>query len=404
MGLSGPKNRTKISRDPNNTNWSRDTEGFGQKILKSQGWTPGQFLGAENAPHASHYSAANASHIRVLLKDDNLGLGASRRKDNAETFGLSVFQGLLGRLNGKSDAELEREQKVQRDRDLALYQGQRWGLKNFVSGGLLVGDKIEKVSMKVAVKESQSISTQKPPNSPDAEGAKTEGVVIAGARMPKKRSAPGDSELDVEAEARTLKRKKGKSDLRSEIDLSDPIHTQKEAEKPRKRKRREADQMQTSAEHASTESAKPPKKNKRKGSDEGLEAVIEGVESAFPGTSTTSTSASTSSDEKADKRRRKLEKRALKGERRLKKEKRREDRADKASRDTTTEPTPAEGTILEISDIANSVSQRPPAPPMPAATVGFAGGRHAVRQRYIQQKRMASMNPQALKEIFMIKT
>ncbi|TKA74691.1 hypothetical protein B0A49_04272 [Cryomyces minteri] len=399
MGLSGPKNRTKISRDPNNTNWSRDTEGFGQKILKSQGWTPGQFLGAENAPHASHYSAANASHIRVLLKDDNLGLGASRRKDNAETFGLSVFQGLLGRLNGKSDAELEREQKVQRDRDLALYQGQRWGLKNFVSGGLLVGDKIE-VSMKVAVKESQSISTQKP----DAEGAKTEGVVIAGARMSKKRSAPEDSELDVEAEARTLKRKKGKSDLRSEIDLSDPIHTQEEAEKPRKRKRREADQMQTSADDASAESAKPPKKNKRKGSDEGLEAVIEGVESAFPGTSTTSTSASTSSDEKADKRRRKLEKRALKGERRLKKEKRRKDRADKASRDTTIELTSAEGTILEISDTANSVSQQPLAPPMPAATVSFAGGRHAVRQRYIQQKRMASMNPQALKEIFMIKT
>ena len=108
MGLAGPRKRSKLSHDPNNTAWARSTDSFGHKILTAQGWKPGDYLGARDAEHASHYTAANASHIRVLLKDDNLGLGARRSGGsgagggaNAETFGLSQLAGLLGRLNGK---------------------------------------------------------------------------------------------------------------------------------------------------------------------------------------------------------------------------------------------------------------------------------------------------------------
>ncbi|KAK5011648.1 hypothetical protein LTR28_010357, partial [Elasticomyces elasticus] len=141
MGLSGPKkphyltelsfSRNKFSSDPNNTKWSRDTDSYGHKILASQGWKPGSHLGAKNAAQASHYTAASSSHVRVLLKDDNLGLGAQRGKSNADTFGLSTFSGILGRLNGKSEVQVQKEQAVQRDVQLASYHGQRWGRMNF---------------------------------------------------------------------------------------------------------------------------------------------------------------------------------------------------------------------------------------------------------------------------------
>ena len=107
-----------MSNDPNNTNWSKSLDTYGHKILSAQGWTPGDYLGAKNASHSDHYTAANASHIRTLLREDNLGLGAQIGKGNADTFGLSLFSGVLGRLNGKSDAQLEKQQSALRDAEL----------------------------------------------------------------------------------------------------------------------------------------------------------------------------------------------------------------------------------------------------------------------------------------------
>lgn len=143
MGLSGVKNKSKLSHDPNNTNWSKSTTNFGHKILLAQGWKPGDYLGAENAAHSAHYTAANASHIRVALREDNMGIGVQVGKGNAETFGLSMFSGLLGRLNGKSDEEVAKKQNALRDVELGTFHAQRYGSMNFVSGGLLVGDKME---------------------------------------------------------------------------------------------------------------------------------------------------------------------------------------------------------------------------------------------------------------------
>ncbi|MCJ1387827.1 telomerase inhibitor [Xylographa bjoerkii] len=116
-------------------------------MLLSQGWTPGTYLGAVDAPHAHLHSNANASHIRVAVKDDNLGLGAKRGSgvNVGECVGLDVFQGLLGRLNGKSEDVLEKEQKSRDDLKRAVYTERRWGALRFVSGGVLVGDKIEKL-------------------------------------------------------------------------------------------------------------------------------------------------------------------------------------------------------------------------------------------------------------------
>ncbi|KAL4946907.1 hypothetical protein BDV06DRAFT_181865 [Aspergillus oleicola] len=157
MGLAAPRKKTKISHDPNNTNWSRSTSGFGHKILSSQGWTPGSFLGARNAAHADMFTAASASHIRVIVKDDTLGLGARSKRDPLdEPTGLDAFKGLLGRLNGKSDTELQADQKKRDDVKLARYAATKWQAVRFISGGLLAQEKDEsnKAQTLPAAKES----------------------------------------------------------------------------------------------------------------------------------------------------------------------------------------------------------------------------------------------------------
>ncbi|CEN60124.1 Putative Protein pxr1 [Aspergillus calidoustus] len=162
MGLAAPRKRTKISQDPNNTNWSRSTTGFGHKILSSQGWTPGTYLGARDAAHADMFTAASASHIRVIMKDDTLGLGArSKRAALDEPTGLDAFKGLLGRLNGKSDAELQVDQRKRDDVKLARYAANKWQTVRFISAGLLAQEKDEESQKPPAGTRSSSPRTSK---------------------------------------------------------------------------------------------------------------------------------------------------------------------------------------------------------------------------------------------------
>lgn len=136
--------RTKFAHDPNNTAWTSNlADSYGQRMLQSHGWTPGASLGAHNK---SYTRPKATSHIKVTLKDDNLGLGA-RSGPNVPQPGLDAFQGLLGRLNGKSEVELSKEQSIRDDSRRKNYAEKRFGGLNFVSGGLLVGDRIEELKV-----------------------------------------------------------------------------------------------------------------------------------------------------------------------------------------------------------------------------------------------------------------
>jgi Pin2-interacting protein X1 len=112
--------------------------------MVSQGWKPGEYLGARDAPHAEFHTAANASYIRAIFNNDNLGLGAKRGIEQAvgKNPGLDSFQKLLGRLNGKNEDELAKEQKLREDLRRADYTERRWSKIQFVKGGYLTGDKI----------------------------------------------------------------------------------------------------------------------------------------------------------------------------------------------------------------------------------------------------------------------
>ncbi|OAA73205.1 G-patch RNA maturation protein [Cordyceps fumosorosea ARSEF 2679] len=347
--LQDNKSRKKISNDPNNTKWTRDTTTFGQKILRAQGWQPGQFLGAQDAPHAALHSAASASYIRVVLKDDMKGLGFDRAKED-EVTGLDVFSDVLSRLNGKS------ESAVQEDRDARLaikthrYVEMRWGPMRFVRGGLLVGDKLEEVAVAA-----------------EAEGG-------------------GDSSSGGGAEVtRSKKDKKSKKRKAEEQEQEEREDSEAANKKDKKRRRKDED-----------EDAKEDKKKKRRKEDKDKRKKKSKKSSrSKDGSDDSDDDDDKDSDERAAKKKAKKER---KRERREKKEEKKRRKAVQAADS-------ASSSDDSDSDADASGSSRS-ATVTPAATSGTStplGNRNFVRSRYIAQKRQAVMDATALKQIFMVK-
>lgn len=332
--------RNKISADPNNTAWAKSKDNYGHRLLAKSGWQPGQYLGAENASHSEHYTAANASHIRVVLRDDNAGLGAQKGKSNADTFGLATLSGIFGRLNGKSEVEVQKQADTQRDLELQTYQSRKWGNMNFVYGGLLVGDKMEEDEKKKLAEWNEKV---------------TQG----------KRKADDEAPAEASASSKKRKHKSGsESEASGSSDDSEDVK-----EKKQKKKSKKGEAAADSSSEAAERAAKKERKEKRRKDGK-----------------------TTGSDDKAQA---KEEKRARKEERRKRKEEKR--RRKEAKGKTSTQ------TSRDQSSESSGDEAAAPEVKKPAAAVSFAGSRHAVRQRYIMQKRQAGMNPQAMAEILMLK-
>lgn len=227
-------------------------------MLRSQGWEPGKFLGAEGAAHAEWHTEASSTHIKVTLKDDNLGLGA-KRNNGDECTGLDAFQSLLGRLNGKPEDVLAAEEKHREEVKLNRYVELKLGRIRFVSGGFLVGDKLEilkkeEVSPETTTDESSSSEAETEPNK--------------AAKSSKKRKAEEES---AEEEKRTRKKEKKEKRARKQKDDSDvemedepPAPKRKEKKSKKSRAVAEEDATGSDAESSSDEAAAPESKKQRK--------------------------------------------------------------------------------------------------------------------------------------------
>ncbi|KAH0435296.1 g-patch domain-containing protein [Colletotrichum camelliae] len=349
MGLAQQKSRRKIGKDPNNTKWTKDTESFGQRMLRSQGWEPGQYLGAKDAAHAVHHTAANASFIRVALKDDMLGLGFKQARDDRVT-GMDVFSDLLGRLNGKSTEAIDKDRQAREALKSTLYCDTKFGPMRFVSGGFLVGDQVKE-------------SADGEPKEESKDDVKMEDVPAAESlsKKSKKRKAEESSDDESESSEDEKTRKKRR----------------KEEKKEKKRKSKAAkedvsEDTQDDAEKKAKKDRKKEKKEKKKAEKESSDADSSD-EKASKKKSKKDKANSKETD--AEKAARKEEKRKRKEEKRAKKE------ASRESSSTPATSTPASGTSTPV-----------------------LRGHHAVRSRWIAQKRMATMDDKALNQIFMIKS
>ncbi|KXX78719.1 Protein PXR1 [Madurella mycetomatis] len=394
MGLAAAKNKRKLGNDPNNTKWSRNTDSFGQKILRAQGWQPGQYLGAKDAPHAEWHTEANSAHIRVVLKDDNLGLGA-KRNNGDECTGLDAFQHLLGRLNGKSDETLETERKVREDMRLSLYVERKLGTIRFVKGGWLVGDQ---------VKDKPSDEDAEPQGSfvPDApkDSAEDSGEPELAPKKPKKQKAGRDTDMDGE-EMRKKEKKSKKRKADSEVE-ADNEGARKKDKKSKKRR--------SESEEVDTEPPAALKSSKRK---KGKEMV---AEDSSRNTSIAVSQMAEFPDEDANsaretRRGRKEKKRKRRIERTKKRKK--EKRKAKASSDSGPESGDsisrekkrrkddnALANVTELSDpTAAESSLSTPGGSGYSTPVPTGPSRYLARSRFIAQKKMAFTDSSALNQV-----
>lgn len=359
--------RRKLGEDPNNTKWSRNENNFGQKILRAHGWTPGKFLGAQNSAHANLHSAASSAPIKVVLKDDTMGLGAKQRqKQSTECTGLDGFKDLLGRLNGKSDDVIETERKLRSDIKTSVYVERRFGTMRFVSGGLLVGDQMQElVSTDPATCKAES-AEQSTAESVDAEEKQSKKAKKE--KKSKKRKAEEAESAEVSDITREKKRKKRSKDT-VEHESTENSESQDSSKKRKKSKRsKEKDESDKDPKEKKAKKEKKTNKSKDKPSS---------VSELDPEQQAPSTSDDVASKEKEDKKRRKREKKEKKS---------------KSSREIirTDNPTPATTTPAESGTST---------PTGTGTSTPIVANRHHVRARFIASKRSAIADMQALNQV-----
>ncbi|KAM0332098.1 hypothetical protein ACHAQA_002370 [Verticillium albo-atrum] len=358
MGLAEIKFRRKIDKDPNNTAWAKDTSTFGQKILRSQGWEPGQYLGAKDAAQAEHYTAANASFVRVSLKDDMLGLGFKQAKEERST-GMDAFQNMLARLNGKSEVEIQKEQQAKQAVASSLYCDSKFGPMRFVRGGWLVGDKEQKTTEDEKKEEDDEEKAVKVEDVPEVSLKE-----VSKKRKAEEVSSDSDSSSSEDEKAKKKRRKeerKAAKKQKSKSAKTTPNDTQDDTEEgssksKKSKKEKKAKLGETDSSAAEDKEAKKKRRQEKKERKAKKAAADD----------------SDSDSDKAAKKEKKRRKKELK--------KAEEAAKASASRSVSGTATPASGTSTPV-----------------------LRGHHAVRSRWIASKRMATMDDTALNQIFGIK-
>ncbi|KFV50753.1 PIN2/TERF1-interacting telomerase inhibitor 1, partial [Gavia stellata] len=103
------RRRQKWSVDPRNSAWSKDESKFGQKMLEKMGWSKGKGLGAQEQ--------GNTEHIKVQVKNNTLGLGATINYEDNWIAHQDDFNQLLAELNdchgqGETDSSVNNQKKT----------------------------------------------------------------------------------------------------------------------------------------------------------------------------------------------------------------------------------------------------------------------------------------------------
>ncbi|KAM6149768.1 PIN2/TERF1-interacting telomerase inhibitor 1 [Erethizon dorsatum] len=89
--LAERRRKQKWAVDPRNTAWSNDDSKFGQRMLEKMGWSKGKGLGAQEQ--------GATEHIKVQVKNNHLGLGATISNEDNWIAHQDDFNQLLAELN-----------------------------------------------------------------------------------------------------------------------------------------------------------------------------------------------------------------------------------------------------------------------------------------------------------------
>ncbi|KIV94465.1 hypothetical protein PV10_02232 [Exophiala mesophila] len=280
MGLAEPKRRSKIAHDPRNLAWKQQAaSSFGQRMMVKQGWSEGESLGNRASTHIglNDVDRLAAARVGVLFKDNNLGLGAKNKSQDleAQRTGLDAYQAMLGRLNGKSEAEVEVMEKKVEDRKLAMYAKGRWGGMVFIKGGTLVGEKT--FGTGETIEEQKPDSTPATTDSEEKNNAKEEKRKRKEARR-LKREAKAAKRAAKAAKRQAKSRNTSSNETGSESESAEQTHSSHRSS------RSHAPDEPVSSSSSGNEDATSSKKLKRKRST----ASISSAKSATPTTVTPS--------------------------------------------------------------------------------------------------------------------
>ncbi|XP_050400392.1 PIN2/TERF1-interacting telomerase inhibitor 1 [Patella vulgata] len=93
--LAEPRRKQKYSVNPRGTDWSKDDNKFGQKLLEKMGWNKGKGLGANED--------GRTDHVGIKFKADNKGVGCSNKYVDNWIEHQDDFNDLLQCLNQNHD-------------------------------------------------------------------------------------------------------------------------------------------------------------------------------------------------------------------------------------------------------------------------------------------------------------
>ncbi|KAG0331265.1 PIN2/TERF1-interacting telomerase inhibitor 1 [Podila horticola] len=95
--------KQRLAPDPRNLHWANDTNKFGLKMMEKMGWAQGKGLGANED--------GVTEHVKVKLKENHLGVGATKKSSDNWLDNTDAFSRLLADLNERveSDAKEEKE-------------------------------------------------------------------------------------------------------------------------------------------------------------------------------------------------------------------------------------------------------------------------------------------------------
>ncbi|KAG0369512.1 PIN2/TERF1-interacting telomerase inhibitor 1 [Gamsiella multidivaricata] len=110
--------KQRLAPDPRNLHWANDTNKFGLKMMEKMGWSHGKGLGAKED--------GVQEHVKVRLKENNLGVGATKKTSDNWLGNTDAFSKLLADLNervekdaaqndSKSDSSSDNQSDVETD-------------------------------------------------------------------------------------------------------------------------------------------------------------------------------------------------------------------------------------------------------------------------------------------------
>jgi len=151
MGLAGPRNKQRISIDPQNKKWSQDKSKYGMKLMKKMGWEEGKGLGSD--------MSGQTEHIKVFQKSNNLGIGATKKTMDNWLDNTNAFTELLKKLNERVESGNVSDDDSSKDEKKPIAYGRLYHRKKFLRNKQVSNYDKENLNMILGVKSSSNTAT-----------------------------------------------------------------------------------------------------------------------------------------------------------------------------------------------------------------------------------------------------